>query len=130
MRSHRLDRLARLTQGVALVGLGISGVACGGEPRVNSPHKDEQPHINAPPEGLGGIPGASDAGGAATPAPSAAPVASTDPAKAPTVNAPPPSASGSAAPSAAPGGPPKAPLLNSPNTPKPPTHTNSAPKTK
>lgn len=48
MRSHRLDRLARLTQGIALVGLGISEAACGGEPRVNSPRRDEQPHINGP----------------------------------------------------------------------------------
>lgn len=127
MRSHRLDRLARLTQGVALVGLGITGVACGGEPRVNSPHPDEKPHINAPPEGLGGIPGASDAGGATTPAP----VGSADPGKAPTVNSPPPSpsASASAAPSAGTVGPGKPPLLNSP-PPKPPVHTNSAPKTK
>jgi hypothetical protein len=51
MRPHRLDRLARLTQGIALVGLGISEAACGGEPRVNAPHPDEQPHVNAPPMG-------------------------------------------------------------------------------
>jgi hypothetical protein len=44
MRNHRLHRLALLTQGVALVGLGMSQLACGkdgappGEPiHVNSP---------------------------------------------------------------------------------------------
>jgi hypothetical protein len=42
MRHHRLDRLARLTQGAALVGVGLFDVACNKEPV-----KPEEPHINA-----------------------------------------------------------------------------------
>jgi hypothetical protein len=33
MRPHRLDRLARLTQGAALVGIGLFDAACGKEPK-------------------------------------------------------------------------------------------------
>lgn len=45
MRNHRLGRLALLTQGVALVGLGMTQLACG---------KDASPpvepvHVNSPP---------------------------------------------------------------------------------
>ena len=43
MRSHRLNRLALLTQGVALVGLGAADIACSKEP------VPEQLHINSPP---------------------------------------------------------------------------------
>jgi len=49
MRSHRLNRLALLTQGVALVGLGISALACGDPPRVNAP-PSEPPQVNSPPK--------------------------------------------------------------------------------
>lgn len=49
MRSHRLSRLAVLTQGVALVGFGLAELACSKEPNVNGPVK-EGPHINAPPD--------------------------------------------------------------------------------
>jgi hypothetical protein len=45
MRHHRLDRLARLTQGAALVGMGLFDVACNKEPV-----KPEEPHINSPPQ--------------------------------------------------------------------------------
>jgi hypothetical protein len=44
MRHHRLERLARLTQGAALVGASLFDVACGKEPV-----KPEEPHINSPP---------------------------------------------------------------------------------
>lgn len=62
MRSHRLNRLALLTQGVALIGLGAGNAACSKEPvndpiSVNSPPQTPEPpawdaaaiHINAPP---------------------------------------------------------------------------------
>ena len=46
MLDHRLRRLAQLTKGAALVGIG-SVFACGGEPtHVNSP-PDNLPHINS-----------------------------------------------------------------------------------
>jgi hypothetical protein len=48
MRSHRLNRLTLLTQGIALVGFGMSELACGNKPTVNGP-APEEPHINAPP---------------------------------------------------------------------------------
>ena len=56
MRSHRLNRLALLTQGVALIGLGAADMACSKEPvpdpiSVNSPPQPEpsrQPTMNAP----------------------------------------------------------------------------------
>jgi hypothetical protein len=41
MRSHRLNRLALLTQGVALIGVGAADVACSKEPVA------EPIHINA-----------------------------------------------------------------------------------
>ncbi len=44
MRSHRLNRLALLTQGVALIGLGAADMACSKEP-VSEPI-----HINSPPQ--------------------------------------------------------------------------------
>jgi hypothetical protein len=46
MRDHRLNRLALLTQGVALVGLGISQLGCG----KDAAPPNELPHINAPPQ--------------------------------------------------------------------------------
>jgi hypothetical protein len=82
MRSHRLDRLALLTQGIALIGFGLADVACG---KDGAPASDP-PHLNAPP-----------APASATPSAPAAPV------EPPHVNAPPapaPSASSSATPSA------------------------------
>jgi hypothetical protein len=46
MREHRLGRLASLTQGAALVGLGLVQTGCGkdGAPPT------EPPHVNAPPQ--------------------------------------------------------------------------------
>jgi len=41
MRSHRLNRLALLTQGVALIGLGAADLACSKEPVA------EPIHVNA-----------------------------------------------------------------------------------
>lgn len=75
MVAHRLQRLARLTRGVSLVGLGVSAAvasACGKDTR-------EKPHINAPYE-----------------PPDAAPVP-------PTINAPPTTASAAARDAAAAG---------------------------
>src|SRR5690348_3658876 len=46
MRHHRLNRLALLTQGAALVGLGISQLGCG----KDAAPPTERPHINSPPE--------------------------------------------------------------------------------
>ena len=84
MRNHRLGRLALLTQGAALVGLGMTQLACG---------KDATPpveplHVNSPP-----IPQAEV--DAAPPAPSAqaAPSAGTPPEAPHTPNAPPPTVS-------------------------------------
>lgn len=89
MRSHRLDRLAKLTQGVALVGLGLTEAACGGEPRVNSAPKG--PGVNIVEMGDAGAP-TSDA-----PAPSGAPAtADVGPGKPVHMNAP--SSTGSATP--------------------------------
>ncbi len=86
MRSHRLDRLAKLTKGVALVGLGLTEAACGGEPRVNSPHKDEKPNVNTVVM--------EDAGTSAAPAPSGSTVVSdVGPGMPVHMNAPSPSAS-------------------------------------
>ena len=76
MRNHRLNRLALLTQGIALVGFGISTtLACGDPPHVNSapPQSPEPPHVNAPPSpGPVASPSAADAG-AADPTPPATP---------------------------------------------------------
>jgi hypothetical protein len=44
MRSHRLNRLALLTHGVALIGLGGADLGCSKEPVT------EPIHINSPPE--------------------------------------------------------------------------------
>ena len=50
MRSHRLSRLTLLTQGIALIGFGMSELACAKEqPTVNGP-SPEPHHINAPPD--------------------------------------------------------------------------------
>ena len=45
MRAHRLNRLALLTRGIAVVGLGLADLACG-----KSAPAPEEPHINSPPE--------------------------------------------------------------------------------
>jgi hypothetical protein len=99
MVSHRLSRLTLLTQGAALVGLGLSHLACGNDPPVASPTNpvNEPTHVNAP------APPASEAASAPTPPPphtmnAPADVGPTD------AGAPPP-------------GPPKTPL-----------HVNSPPK--
>lgn len=51
MRSHRLDRLTRLTHGAALVGLGAFAAACNNEPKhTNAPDPNgshEPIHVNA-----------------------------------------------------------------------------------
>ena len=53
MPSRRLQRLAALTQGLALVGLGVSASACNNDPpHVNSP--PQPPVMNAPVEQPGG----------------------------------------------------------------------------
>jgi hypothetical protein len=84
MRNHRLNRLALLTQGVALVGIGMSALAaCNDPPHVNSPPPD-RPNINSPPQ---------------QPLPSAAPV-EPDHVNGPAT--PPPTASGSASSAVAP----------------------------
>ncbi|CAN5613242.1 hypothetical protein BH09MYX1_BH09MYX1_63050 [soil metagenome] len=87
MRKHRLDRLAKLTQGAALLGLGVLAAACNNEPRqVNSPDptgSTEPIHVNSPPSAT-----------ETTPAPSASQAP-------PMINAP-PSAAPSVVPSAAP----------------------------
>ncbi len=49
MNPSRLARLARLTQGLALVGLGVSAPACGNSQATSEPPRDGNPHINAPP---------------------------------------------------------------------------------
>ena len=51
MKNHRLSRLTLLTQGIALIGFGMSELACAKEqPNVNGPKPDDQLHINAPPQ--------------------------------------------------------------------------------
>jgi len=107
MRRHRLDRLTRLTQGAALVGLGTLAAACNDTPKyVNSPEPQptEPIHVNA----------------TAEPTPSAT---------APAVDAAAAQASASAAPSAAPSASWGKPTINAP--PKPPPsmvpHMNSPP---
>jgi len=100
MRRHRLDRLSRLTQGAALVGLGTLAAACDNSPKyVNSTPPTEPIHVNA----------------------TAEPTAS-DSASAPVAVAPPPSAS--AAPSASSSG---RIIINAP-PPSVPPHVNSPPK--
>lgn len=46
MHDHRFKRLARLTQGVALLGLGVTA-GCHKDP---PPLQPDDPHINAPPD--------------------------------------------------------------------------------
>lgn len=100
MRRHRLHRLTLLTQGVALVGLGLAEGACHKDP---PPLQPDEPHINAPPDPTVSAP---------TPPPSV-PVH---------VNAPAPTTPPSAAPLAS--GAPSAAATG----PKPPKHTNSPPQ--
>jgi hypothetical protein len=51
MKNHRLSRLTLLTQGIALIGFGMSELACAKEqPNINGPKPDDQLHINAPPQ--------------------------------------------------------------------------------
>jgi hypothetical protein len=94
MHRHRLLRLARITQGAALVGVGFVDIACSKEQA-----KPEQPHINA----------------TATAFPSAAPSAVGS--ALPTINAPP-------EPKAADAGPVPVPhTINAPpRSPKDPSH--------
>lgn len=114
MRPHRLNRLARLTRGAALVGLGLAAPACGKDPATPG----EGPYINSPPEPKAHI-------NAPETPPSAAPVASETPTPpAPVhVNATPtptPTTSSPPAGTATPDGP-KAPKhVNSPKPPTPP----------
>jgi len=49
MRLPRLQRLSRLTQGLALVGMGVSAPACGNSAPTQEPPRDGNLHINAPP---------------------------------------------------------------------------------
>ena len=102
MRSHRLNRLALLTQGAALVGLGLSQLACG----KDAAPPNEPIHVNATAT-------SASASASAAPAPSEG-----TPKR---VNAPPPdtspsaSASASAKPSPSAGLPPRSPvIMNSP----------------
>lgn len=107
MRSHRLDRLARLTQGAALVGLGVFAAGCNNEPK----------HTNAPDPNATGEPIHINA--TATPQPSASVTAPTavDTTAPPTPSASaPPATSGSAKP------PSLTPHINAP--PNRPPHTN------
>lgn len=50
MHAHRLKRLALLTQGAALVGFGISELACDQSSPPVDDVKKEDIHINAPPD--------------------------------------------------------------------------------
>jgi hypothetical protein len=100
MRSHRLSRLTLLTQGIALIGFGMSELACAkDQPNVNGPNP-EPLHINAPP-----TPTASDS--AVVPTPDNMPHMN--------ATATPP-ASASAAPSSS---------TTAPPVPSPPRHTNA-----
>ena len=48
MRRHRLDRLARLTKGVALLGASAALIACNDDAKhVNSPAPEDTTHVNA-----------------------------------------------------------------------------------
>jgi len=78
MHRHRLERLARLSTGAALLGASaLSG--CNNDPKtINAP--DPQPHINAPPEPTPSA--TTDPSGTA----SATPSATTS--RPPTINAP------------------------------------------
>lgn len=98
MHDHRFKRLARLTQGVALLGLGVTA-GCHKDP---PPMQPDEPHINSPPE---------------PPASATAPPSATTPTPPKVedmhINSP-PTSSGPAAPSASP----------SASTPRP-KHTNA-----
>ncbi len=76
MGNHRLRRLAQLTQGAALIGLGFSAAACAKDPPVVNAPIEDKPHINAPPTPM--------------PSASAAPAASQTTVDPPSVNSPPP----------------------------------------
>jgi len=113
MRSKRLERLAQLTRGAALVGLGITEAGCAKEPM-------EPIHINAPPD----------------PQPTSAPIATTSAPTATVATSDPTSAIPSAAPlpkyvNSPPPGPdvqPKPlPTTTATMAPKPP-NVNSPPK--
>ncbi len=83
MRHHRLSRLTLLTQGLALIGLGVGESACHKEPMVNGPAPDTDLHINAPPMMDASAP-ATDPGATADAA-----VTLPIPSNRPTMNAPP-----------------------------------------
>ncbi len=117
MHKHRLDRLARLTQGVALLGFGVGSLAaCNNDPKhINSPDPNEPIHVNATAEPTG-----STAPSAPTPSASTPPAGTGSPVgmNGPTTPTPSASASGSAAPK-----PTTPPHINSP-APTAPKHTN------
>ena len=77
MHRHRLDRLAKLTRGAALVGLGAAFACHDDPPHTNGPAPDPTPHINATAEPVHtNAPPAPDPSAAPTAAPSVAPSAS------------------------------------------------------
>lgn len=77
MRNHRLGRLALLTQGAALVGLGMTQLAC----RKDATPPAEPVHVNSPPLSPASA-------SAATPPPPVL-TANTPPELPPTTNSPP-----------------------------------------
>jgi len=88
MHRHRLDKLARLTQGVALVGLGtVASCKTHSIDNLNGPDPTP-PHINAPAPPGSSSPGAGD-GAPAAPPPSDAPTPSASATMRHTINAPP-----------------------------------------
>lgn len=99
MRSHRLDRLTRLTQGAALVGLGVFAAGCNNEPKhTNAPDPNgshEPIHVNAtaeptaPPSASAPIAVNATAPPASASAPPATSGSVKPPTKPPIINAPP-----------------------------------------
>jgi len=134
MRLSRLQRLSRLSQGLALVGLGVSAPACGNSAPTQEPPRDGNLHINAPPTPAvsASAPTASSAAPVASVAADAGAVTAT-PVTAPPVTATPDAGNDIAAPrpeyvnSPPPGPPPARPkYVNSP----PPSHKAPTPSPK